>query len=388
MSLAETHPQKSTGNGAKRLRHGALTGALVASLALVTACGGANADTSDAPRSVEEAGSIEDLAAAAREAGPVSLYVGTTESETKKWASAFTEEYGVDVTIYRASSTTMYERWAQETGAGQDRADVIIHSTYQLMEEAIDNEWVAPYTPENDTELPDDIWPDGSNLEGVAYPLYLTTSAVVWNTYVTTDEQEALLDQDPVAALADPSFDGLVALNGPSGGTTVGDYGNILLNQEDEYGWEWLDAVAANGPATYESGIPLAEALVAGEYAAALSTDSIAVDHVLAGAPVEFAYADPAASGPWMMAQAAGAPNPAGAALFMEWATSEEGHDLFSEISGGIGTRVGWEDEREINEYDWYEAPESVWTDWQTDPRLQGEKLNEFINRVNDTIGF
>ncbi len=363
--------------------------ALATTLSLVVAgCGGSSSgqDTESLPASAAEAGGLDALVEKAQEEGEVSLYAGTTESSTREWAQAFEDEYGIEVKLYRDGSTTLFQKWAQEVQGGVDNADVVIQNVVQLWDQAQAESWITPYETESFDEYDFDRFFSGGDLTGSVYTLHQSIGAVVWNTDVVTPEQQALLEQDPVAALADPAFRGQVALGDFGGATSAGNVAGIVLDQADEYGWPWLEAVAANDPAIFESQVPIAEQLVKGEYAATFATDTLYNSYIEQGAPIQYAYPEPTNSAVWMMALPTDAPHPYAARLFVEWASSAEGHDLMAELGTGAGTRTGWVDERTVADQPWYQEPDP-WYGFATLPELQGEGLGEFVTKVNDTIG-
>lgn len=363
-------------------------GAAVAGCLLLAGCGSSGGEPeANLPKSVADLGGLDALVEKAKQEGEVSLYAGTTEKSTTQWIKKFEEKYGIPVKFYRDGSTTLYQKWAQETNGGVDNADILIQNVFQLWKDAKGKGWIADYRTENyDGYDFDKVLPD-PGLKGAVYSLHQSIGAVAWNTKVTTPEQQALLRKDPVAALADPSFKGQIALGDTGGATTAGNYANPILNEPDKYGWKWLEGVAANKPAIFESQIPIAEQLVKGEYAATFGTDTLYNDYIAKGAPVEYKYPSPAAAATWMIGLPAKAPHPHAARLFLEWATSAEGHDLMTTFGGGTGTRTAWVDKREIAEQPWYDKP-VIWNGMGTQPELQGKGFADFVTKVNSTINY
>jgi len=363
--------------------------AAVMSLALtLTACGGSseNGASGDLPKDAAAAGGMDELVKKAKAEGELSLYAGTTEEATTKWAKAFTDKYGIKVKLYRDGSTTLFQKWAQETQGGVNNADIVIQNVYQLWQDAADKDWITDYKTEGYDDYDfDTIFSGDKNLAGSVYPLHQSIGAIAWNTDVVTPAQQALLEKDPVAALADPSFKDQIALGDTGGATTAGNYANEIYNQADKYGWDWLDKVADNNPALFESQIPIAEQLVKGEYAVTFGTDTLYNEYIDQGAPIQYAYPDPTASALWMIALPTKNPHPYAARLFLEWATTAEGHDLIAQYGAGTGTRTGWVDTRKVAEQPWYKAP-NPWYGFAALPELKGDGLGDFVTRVNKTL--
>lgn len=363
-----------------------LAGPVVVVSLLLAACGStAGGDTENLPKNAADAGGMSALVEKAKEEGEVSLYAATTESSTTKWVKHFEKKYGIPVSVYRDGSTTLYQKWAQEVNGGVHNADVVIQNVYQLWEEAKENGWITEYRTENYDGYDFDKVLPGGGLTGRVYPLHQSIGAIAWNTKVTTPQQQKLLREDPVAAMADPAFKGQIALGDTGGATTAGNYANVIINQSDKYGWKWLEGVAANDPALFESQIPIAEQLVKGEYAVTFGTDTLYNGYIADGAPIEYRYPEPTNAALWMVGLPTETPHPHAARLFMEWATSAEGHDLMTELGSGTGTRTGWQDKREIAQQSWYSRP-VVWYGMATLPELSGEKFADFVSRVNGTL--
>lgn len=360
--------------------------AAVAAGALTLAgCGSSTEAADDLPQDAAAAGGMEQLVKKAKEEGELSLYAGTTEKSTTAWARAFTEKYGIKVKLYRDGSTTLFQKWAQEVQGGVDNADIVIQNVLQLWGDASEKGWITGYKPQNYGGFDyAKIFP-GEGLTGKVYPLHQSIGAVVWNTEVVTPEQRALLEKDPVAALTHPSFKGKIALGDTGGATTAGNYANEVINQADKYGWEWLKGVGANDPALFESQIPIAAQLVKGEYAATFATDTLYNNYIDEGEPIQYKYPDPTSSALWSIGLPTKTPHPYSARLFLEWATSAEGHDLMAKLGAGTGTRTGWTDDRKVAEQPWYEPP-NPWYGLSEVPELQGEGFGEFVIKVNDIL--
>jgi ABC-type Fe3+ transport system substrate-binding protein len=363
-----------------------LVGIAAVSSLLLAGCGGSGSGTSEnLPKNVTEAGGMDSLIKKAKEEGEVSLYAATTEKSTTAWIEHFEKKYGIEVKLYRDGSTTLFQKWAQEVGGGVDNADVVIQNVYQLWQDAEDEGWITDYRTQNyDAYDYDKVLP-GTGLAGKIYPLHQSIGAIAWNTEVTTPEQQEMLREDPVAALADPAFKGKIALGDTGGATTAGNYANVILHQSDQYGWDWLEGVADNDPALFESQIPIAEQLVKGEYAVTFGTDTLYNDYIDDGAPIEYAYPTPTNAALWMMGLPTATPHPYAARLFLEWASSDEGHDLMATYGTGAGSRTGWVDERAIAKEPWYSKPE-IWYGMATEPELQGDGFADFVSKVNSTL--
>src|SRR5690606_34099381 len=140
-----------------------------------------------------------------------------------------------------------------------------------------------------------------------------------------------------------------------------------------QYGWDWLEGVAANNPRVVDSSNPQIQSLVQGEEALALAIpSSVAAGQWIQGAPIEFQYPDLTTAVTWMMGISAGAPHPNASRLFMEWATTMEANAAFALLGNGEPTYKGAVDARTFLTEPWYTAPRETWDDWGVD--------EEFLN--------
>lgn len=352
-------------------------GLTVAALALAACTGTTAPPSKDLPTGN---GIGDELIAAAKAEGTLTLYHGTTEEPTREWVQGFMDEYGIDVVQLRDSSNPLYSRWAQEENAGQHIADLVILSDLPNMLEANDNHLWMDYTP---AEF--DKYPDVSKREGAFMPLYSLYQTLTYNTDQMTPDEVAFIQSEGVKGLADPRFKNRISIGNPHNALQILAFFDVLAEQ---YGWDWLEAVAANKPRVVDSSNPQVQSLVQGEEALALAIpSSVAAGQWAQGAPLEFQYPDRTTGVTWMMGISAGAPHPAAARLFMEWATSAKANSEFALLGQGEPTYQGAEDARTFLKEPWYEAPREVWDDWGVDKEfLDGGK--DFLARWDKAFGY
>ncbi|WP_172978280.1 ABC transporter substrate-binding protein [Microbacterium sp. SYP-A9085] len=353
---------------------------LTAAAMVLAACTGTTAPTSDGDSLPTGNGISEELIAAAKAEGTLTLYHGTTEEPTREWVKGFTEEYGINVVQLRDSSNPLYSRWTQEENAGQHIADLVILSDLPNMLEASENKLWMDYTPAEFAK-----YPDVSKREGAFMPLYSLYQTLTYNTDQMTKEEVAFIQSAGVKGLSDPRFKNRISIGNPHNALQILAFFDVLAEQ---YGWDWLEAVAANKPRVVDSSNPQVQSLVQGEEALALAIpSSVAAGQWAQGAPLEFQYPDRTTGVTWMMGISAGAPHPAAARLFMEWATSAKANSAFALLGQGEPTYQGAEDARTFLKESWYEAPRKVWDDWGVDKEfLDGGK--DFLAQWDKVFGY
>lgn len=360
-----------------------LTAALV-----LAACGGGDTDPGDAPRSAtDDSGDdgSEDLVAAAQAEGELTLYHGSPEEETREWVQGFVEEYGIEVRQYRATTNPLWERWLQETQSGQHLADLVVLSDAGVFEEADELGMVAEYLPEEDEHFPDDL-----KEAGKWYPIYVFAQAIAYNLDVVGEDGDDLIRTEGLDALRDDRWQGQVGIQAAVAARQAQAVYYLLGDGElgEAYGWDFIEAIAAQSPTIYDSGVPLLERIVAGEHAVTLAVpDTSAQVAALEGAPVRWVYSEPTVAAPFVMTISENAPSPNAARLFQEWALRPESLQRLQELTHGEIVHDQVEDDRPINELDWFEPPASLYTDWQTDEAFAAAQ-SEIAERWADLFGF
>jgi len=346
----------------------------------LAACAAPGSDATPADELPTGNGISDELIAQAKAEGTLTLYHGTTEEPTHEWVQAFTDEYGIEVVQLRDSSNPLYSRWAQEENAGQHVADLVILSDLPNMVEAKKNGLWMDYTPAEIGK-----YPDVSKDDGYYAPLYSLYQTLTYNTDQMSDDEIAFIHDKGVEGLSDPRFKDRISVGNPHNALQILAFFKVLA---DQYGWDWLEAVAANNPRIVDSSNPQVQSLVQGEDALALAIpSSVAAGQLVQGAPIEFQYPDLTTGITWMMGISAGAPHPAASRLFMEWATSKEANSSFALLGQGEPTYEGAEDERPFLGESWYEAPKEIWEDWGVDEEFLGS-TDDFLAKWDDVFGY
>lgn len=363
----------------RRLMFGA---AAVAAMTLALGgCAAGGPDTAPTSSSTSaDSGITEELINAAKAEGTLTLYHGTTEEPTRDWVQAFSDEYGIDVVQLRDSSNPLFSRWVQEEQAGQHIADLVIVSDLPNMLQALDDGLWMNYTP---TEIAN--YPDVSKRAGYFVPLYSLSQTLTYNTDQMSDEEIDLIETKGLEGLSDPRFKDRISIGNPHNALQILAFFKVLA---DQYGWDWLEDVAANNPRVVDSSNPQVQSLVQGEEALALAIpSSVAAGQWVQGAPVRFIYPDLTTAVTWMMGISAGSPHPNASKLFMEWATTKEANSSFALLGQGEPTFKGAEDQRTFLSESWYTAPREVWEDWGADQEFL-DGTEDFLARWDDVFHY
>ncbi|MFH8249123.1 ABC transporter substrate-binding protein [Microbacterium sp. B2969] len=371
----------------KHFRRVAAAAVAASALVLATGCAADSAAPADQTPASDK---LAELVTAAQSEGELTFYGDANETSLQSWTQGFTEKYGITVNILRLPGSELFQRFSQEMSADQHQADVFSVADRVSMQTAVDNGWIAEYTPENAG-----LYPADQSEAGYFYPVqngYFQT--VAYNPTLLSADEIKMIKKDPIKAAGDPAFKGRVGVNMPQSSQQAAAfyYRYAEGDAADEYGWDALQAIADNKPLFYSSAT-LIQNLIAGEYAVAVAlTDSLAAPQALQGAPVEFVYPKDTTGGYFAVGSVADAPHPNASKLFMEWATTPEANAAYTKITQTVPANSEVPDEREITGLDWYKAPDvaNVWFDFTSDSDfLKASSADgDFLSHWNEVFGY
>lgn len=359
-------------------------GAILAVFATVVLGAASSLAQTSPPKNLAEAGGMDTLVANAKKEGRVLVYGAPSQDKFALWVKEFEDKYGIPVQYYRATTNQVYQRFIQEQRVGRNQADALAISEPNVLKEAINLNYIAEYVPQTASKFPKD-----TVIPGRAYPLYVTVQAVGWNTRVVPQDLQKKLQEEPLEALLDPRLKGKIAVvSVTAGGPQIAANGNLVYNLADQYGWPYLEKIAAQGAAVINSTPTMLDAVIAGDYWASPDANpSVFGPKVVEGAPIAFAPPKVASATYFSLSLANGAPHPNAARLFAEWASSVEAQNALAVISESDVLIEGWTDRRRMREMSWYRAPQTLWFGAPDDPRLQGENLKAFFKRWQTIYG-
>ena len=346
---------------------------------LVTGCGAPfKGDDEHLPTDLASAGGIDRLIARARAEGQLLIYGSPSQDKFARWTKLFERRFGIPVKYYRSPSNAVYQRLVQEQHAGRKLADILSISDLNVIADGAKKRMIARYTPQTARRFP-----TTARLDAIAYPLFVTLTAVAWNTRLVPPDLQRHLSADPLAALLDPRLKGkLVTVDVTAGGPQLATNANLAVNLAGRYGWPYLERVAGQEPVLVRTGPVVLDGVTAGDYWATLDGyDSLFGPQAVAGAPVAFRYPDPVAASPFYLSVVNHAPHPYAARLFSEWATSQEAQHSLAVITNSQVLIDGFDDDRPVARLPWYRAPQHLYLAWQYDAKLRNEDLRDFYRR-------
>ncbi len=320
----------------------ALTAVLGAGALLLSSCGGsptaappaeAGSVAPSGPTAAEElyaeVGALtgqerrDRLVELAAEEGGLNLYTSMTADVADAVTEAFSDEFDIDVSVYRAGSETVLQRILQEQDAGFPGNDVVETNSTELV--ALETEQVmATYEGERRDMVPEvgksDTW------TATRFNLF----APSWNTEIITGDMVPTSWED----LADPKYDDQLSME-------LGDYDwylslyNYWLDEgKSEEEVDQLFADMVDGAKIVRGHTVQGELMSAGEFGVTASNYTYIVERAKqSGAPVDYVpLTEPVIARPNGGGLMKTAANPATGMLFFDWLL-EEGQQVLVDES-------------------------------------------------------
>ncbi len=279
------------------------------------------AASSAAPTPAAKVASAADVGKAKSE-GNVMLYTSLDTKIVDAIIKPFQEQYGIKVQYYRGGSADVSSKVLAEAAARRIQADIVdasdVGAFLAMKSEGILRPYDSPATKSVAADLrdPDNTWVADR----------LTQGAIQWNTHLVGSTPPHHWKD-----LADPRYAGKLTFFSSSNG----DGGPRLYTLALAFGWELLEAYAANKPLREATPQLVTQLLESGERAAAFCTnDNIAWRSKKLGKPTDYGF--PAEGVPTELGAVGllkDAPHPNAAILFYDWWMGETGQKIL--VDGG-----------------------------------------------------
>jgi iron(III) transport system substrate-binding protein len=297
----------------------------------LTACGGGGDDEGGddvAAPTLENSAELDALVTAAQEENCLTVYGTVDETILQSVTDAFTEQYDIPVSFVRLVSADLSQRFSTEAQAGATVADVLLLTSSPFYGEALSNGWLQPVNEAELPAFPGEFPEDYTSDEGATPIVSLVPTTMVYNTDLLSEAPTSWEDY------ADPANKGELLLAEPSSSPANVAFWALM---REEYGDDFLEAVAANEPRWYNSAVPATQGVAAGE--GALGFPGVAA--IVAGlqesnAPVDAAVLTPTTGPEIGLGLAAESPCNDAGKLFANYLLSEEGNTYFNEVSAAI----------------------------------------------------
>ncbi|WP_345751047.1 ABC transporter substrate-binding protein [Microbacterium rhizophilus] len=365
-----------------------IVGTAIAALALAACSSDAPAAT---PASSADGGAF-DLAVltdAAKAEGSLTLYGDASDANLSAWTKAFTDKYGIQVFVVRNTPGPLYQQFAQEQSAGQGQADIISIVDFTALDQAVDQGWLAEYTPQAADQYPAEL-----GRAGYYYPVENgNAQSIAYNPDKLSDDEIALIQDKGMEALEDPRFADRIGVVNPQISSGVQAFWYTYTDGVgSDLGWDGLQKIADNTSRISDT-LTLGQNLIQGEIDIAVPiVDSWASAQIVNnGAPLEFAYPKPTIGQNDGVAVVADSPHPNAARLFMEWASTAETNAMYSKLSQSAPTNTEAADSRELAGLPWYApAGDDTWFDFAKDQDFLDAMTADgpYFPKWNETFGY
>jgi len=330
--------------------------AAIAGTASLVSIGGAAA----APGPNDEALLYEE----AKKEGKIVWYEAAPLEAMQNVVSVFETKYpGVKVQLLRTTGPQQYQRFLQETEAGQHIADTLLLSDQPLARDLAAKKMLASWRVPTFDRVPESL-----RIGDFAYAPYTTDIAIVYNSQ-RVSEDEAKLLASSWKSVIDPRFKNRFAIVKRKCGTCYAPIQMFLSPaMEKEYGVPFLRAVAAQRPRVYSDNPIALDRIIAGERDFAFWLwEAVALTKWQEGAPVRWVRPSPTPLfGNSWQAISANAPHPNAARLFQNWMMGEEGARALQLHYGSMTSLGGYPDQRSITKEAWWKPISEVYpVDWE-----------------------
>jgi iron(III) transport system substrate-binding protein len=278
---------------------------------------------------------LDQLIAAAQEEGSLTWYSVPAEAIAQEVSDAFEAEFGISVEFQRLATSDLSTRYAAEAETGSPVADAVVVSNTPFVVDANENGWVVPLADSDIPGFPGD-YPAEFLLEdrGTAI-VSIEPTVISYNTDRVSEDELP----ETWADLADPAWEGRILLVDPAGSPAYIDFWTVVMEAEGE---EVLEGIAANAVRTYPSGVPLHEALGAGEGDIGVpGVGSIAIGAADRGAPVDYVTPSVTTGPEIVVLLSDGAENPNAARLFAWFLMYGEGQSIINGLASTASPATG-----------------------------------------------
>ncbi len=298
--------------------------ALVASVMLLAACSGNDADHPDSSILVDQDISRSELADRAVDEGTVSYYTTVAGPTAEALASAFEDAHpGIAVEVFTGNLDVLASKIASENQAGRVMADVIEADNFgqQQMRE---QELIQPFYSPSAQDLPADA---RTSADEAGLDYFVDDRVLFISAGYNPEETDGLSFAD-LDDLLVPELKGRMAV---AQGTVAARWvGGVLEQLGQDEGTDFIRRLGEQdlklAPVTTAA---LADLLVAGQYAATPSLLSNAPG-MRKDAPLEWVPLGTAVASTGSVSIADGTAHPAAAALFADFLVSPEGQAVYA----------------------------------------------------------
>lgn len=253
----------------------------------------------------------------------ISLYTSQPDADVTAMVAAFNQANpGTKVNVFRSGTEEVTSKLQAEKQAGAAGADVIFIADALSMEKLKGAQLLAKYTSSEASGI------DKKYIDAEGF--YTGTKLIATGIAINTDKVKTAPDSWKVftrpeakgaAEMASPLYSGAAA------------YNVALFAANPDFGWDYWQAVAANGMTVSQGNGAVLKDVASGTKSYAMVVEFIVARAAAQGSPVKFIYPNegvPAVTEP--IALASSAKNSAGGKQFIDFVLSEKGQEVESKL--------------------------------------------------------
>jgi iron(III) transport system substrate-binding protein len=282
-------------------------------------CGAAALTQAQSPAASSEA--WQKIVEAAKKEGTVTIYSAQGLDQLNDLAARFKKDYGITVQVVRAIGSELQTKVDAEFGAGRGIADIHVDTDVPyIMDRSAKKRLVAPVGPAFDN-------PVYNRKLRVPEGTYFEVSAAILTFSWNKDLYPKGIKDYP--DMLDPALKGKIGVAMVSVMTQA----DFYLYLDERYGADFTKKLADMNPRLYPGALPMAQAVVSGEIAAAVSTQAL-IDDVKKGAPVGWGLAPGGAWGAHFYGQIVSiAPHPNAAQVLANYLVTQPGQESVARLA-------------------------------------------------------
>jgi len=283
---------------------------------------------------VSDSDDLDGLVRAAKtEGGVLTFYTSLPENIAKRVGAEFKRRYGIATSYIRLSGPGIQQRFLSEAAAGTFAADLLVSAgnNASFAGDAFKKGWVYPL---DKADLP--ILKSGQFPAKYFKVNYATIQISPWAIGYRTDAVQGPDIPKDWSDLLNPKWKGEILLADPAASTS---YLDTWAAVQAKYGNEFFEKFRAQQPRVFASGVPMTQALAAGEGKLGVVTAiAVAADLIAKGAPLGTVILDPTAGieQAVILVAPTKVKHPNTARLFANFVMSPDGNALVNADAGNV----------------------------------------------------
>jgi iron(III) transport system substrate-binding protein len=276
---------------------------------------------------------LDALVKAAKAEGEVVLYSAATENVAKKVGAAFTAKYGIKFSFVRLSSNLLMPRYSAEMEAGNAQADLlwVYGGAKSFADDGVAKGWLESIATADLPVIKSGEYPKALNRGNSA-----VIQAAPWGIAYNTERLNAGDVPKTFEQLINPGFKGQILIPDPRVTDAYVGFWALIL---DKLGEPYFEKLRAQNPRFYQSGVPMIQALAAGEGLLSVpALGATAAADKAKGAPLDMSFPDltTGAEMEVVITAAAKAKYPTAGRLFANYVMSKEGNAVLNSNEGDV----------------------------------------------------